>query len=128
MSEKLNYSWTLWSPWPNRSKYTFCGVYNCGIVVTRWCWKQLSQPEALPFDPFNSWYEIEMTIAAAEGQRMLSAECCDRDVIGWNRCSRLLKFGTDRSVGNSGSILDVKETKVSVVRLDRALSTKCEEI
>ena len=52
-----------------------------------------------------------MTIAADDGQGMLSAKCCDPDVIGWNRRSRLLEFGTDGSVGDGGSIFDVKETK-----------------
>lgn len=84
-----------------------------------WLWRLLSenQPAALPFDPFYSRHEIEMMITANDGQRMLSAKCCDPDVIGWNRRSRSLEFGTDGSIGDSGSVFDVKDTKIGQVLL-----------
>ena len=76
-----------------------------------------NQPEALPFDPFYSRHEVEMMITADDGQRMLSAKRRNPDVIGWNRRSRFLEFGTDGSIGDSGSVFDVKDTKLGQILL-----------
>ena len=71
----------------------------------------IPQAPLLPLDPFDSRYEIEMTLTGDDGQRMLSTKRCDPDVVGRNGRSRFFEFGTDDRIRNGGSILDVENTK-----------------